>query len=137
MATIRAAFAEEVEIVASHVEVNHQAIQVPVKKARIARFINTDIEGWSTAVHDAARSAISSFHKPSGIREMPAVVVPTWAKIRVYIDAGGLEHIDIHKDPEATRDRGGRADKRARGDGDAALQPCFGRYSQRACRFLK
>ena len=41
---IRAAFAEEVEMVASHAEANHQAIKVPVHKARIARFINKDLE---------------------------------------------------------------------------------------------
>ena len=66
---------------------------------------------------------------------MPAVVPPTWSKIAAYIDAGGLEHVDIHKDPVATREKGGCAVKRARRDTDSAQLPCFGWASQRGCRF--
>ena len=94
-----------------------------------------DLEEWSTAVHDAALSAKSNWDEPTGLGELPAVVAPTWTKIRAYIDASGLEHIDRHKDPVATRDKGGRAGKRARRDGDAVQQPCFGWSSQRGCRF--
>ena len=65
------------------------------------------------------------------------MVVPTLAKIRAYMDAGGLEHVDIHKGPVATRVKGGRAGKRARRDGDAVQQPCFGWSSHRDCLFLK
>ena len=82
-------------------------------------------------------SAKSNLHEPPGISELPAVVEPTWAKIRAYIDAGRLGHVDIHKDPVATRDKGGRAGKRARRDGDAVQQPCFGWSSQRGCHLLK
>ena len=65
------------------------------QKARISRFINQDLEDWSNAVHDAALSAGSNWHEPPGIDELPGAVVPTWAKIGAYIDAGGLEHVDI------------------------------------------
>ena len=82
---------------------------MPVHKVRIARFINKDPEDWSTVVHDAALSTKSNWHEPPGIYELPGAVVPTWAKIGVYSDAGGLEHVDIHKEPVAPRAKGGRA----------------------------
>ena len=55
-----------------------------------------------------------------GIYEFPGAVVPTWAKIGAYIDAGGLGHVDIHKEPVAPREKGGRAVKRARKDEGSA-----------------
>ena len=106
-----AAFEDGVEMVTSHGDANHQAIQLPIHKKRIARFINKDLE------------------------DLPAVVLPTWSKIAAYIDAGRLEHVDTHKDPVATREKGGRAVKRARRDTDCARLPCFGWASQCGCRF--
>ena len=53
-------------------------------------------------------------------------MVLTWAKIGIYIDAGGLEHVDIHKEPVAPREKGGRAVKRAPKNEDSAQLPCFG-----------
>ena len=55
---LRAAFQDGVDMVTSHGEANHQAIQMLVHKMRIARF-NKDLEDWSTAVHNAALSAKS------------------------------------------------------------------------------
>ena len=62
-------------------------------------------------------------------------MVPTWAKIGAYIDAGGLEHVDIHKEPVAPRDKEGRAVKRARKNEGSAQLPCFGWASRGGCRF--
>ena len=98
---LRAAFQDGVNMVTSHGKANHQAIYIPVHKVKIGRFSNKDPEDWSTAVHDAALSAKSNWHEPPGIYELPRAVVPTWAKIGVYIDADGLEHVDIHKEPES------------------------------------
>ena len=123
---LRAAIQDGVDLVTSHGEANHQAIQMPAHKARIARFINKDLEDWSTAVHDAALTAKSNWHEPPGIYELPGAGVPTWAMIGTYIDAGGLEHVDIAKEPVAPREKGGRADKRARKNEDSAQLPCFG-----------
>ena len=103
---LRAAFQDGVVMVTSHGEANHQAIQMLVHKTRIARF-NKNLEDWSTAVHDAALSAKSNWHEPPGIDELPGAVVPTWAKIGAYIDAGGLEHGDIYKEPVVPREKEG------------------------------
>ena len=89
---LRAAFQDGVDMVTSHGEANHQAIQMPVNKARIARFINKDLKDWSIAVHNAALSAKSNWHEPPGIDELPGAVVSHWAKIGAYIDAGGRRH---------------------------------------------
>ena len=89
-------------------------------------FINKDLEDCPTAVHDAALSVKFNWHEPRGIDELPAVVLPTWTKIGAYIDAGELEHVDIHKDPVETREKGGRAVKRVCRDEDSAQLPCFG-----------
>ena len=62
-------------------------------------------------------------------------MVPIWAKIWVYIGAGGLEHVDIHKEPVAPREKGGRAVKRARKDEDSVQLPCFGWASRGGCLF--
>ena len=91
---------------------------------RIVRFINNDVEDWSTAVYDAALSATSNWHKPPGIDQLLGAVVPTWAKIVAYIDAGGLEHVDIHKEPVAPREKRGRAVKRGRKNEDSAQLLC-------------
>ena len=108
---------------------------MPVHKVRIARVINKDPEDWSTAVHDAALSAKSNWHEPPGIYELPGATVPTWAKIGAYIDAGWQEHVDIHKEPVAPREKEGRAVKRARKDEDSAQLPCCGWASWGGCRF--
>ena len=108
---------------------------MPVHKVRIARFINKDPDDRSTAVHDAALSAKSKWHEPPGIYELPGAVVPTWAKIGAHIDADGLEHVDIHKEPVAPREKGGREVKRARKDEVSAQLPCFGWASREECRF--
>ena len=77
---------------------------MPVHKVRIVRFVNKDPEDWSTAVHDAALSAKPNWHKPPGIYELPgARWFPPGKKIGAYIDAGGLEHVVIHKEPVASR----------------------------------
>ena len=47
-----------------------QATEMQVYKARIARFINKDIEDWSTADHDAALSTESNWHEPPEIDEL-------------------------------------------------------------------
>ena len=91
--------------------------------------------GWSTAVHDAAISAKSNWHEQPGIDEFPGALVPIWAKFGAFIDAGGLEDVDIHKQPVAPREKGGRAVKRARRDEDSAQLPCFGWASRRGRRF--
>ena len=88
--------------------------------------MNEDPEDWSTAVHDGALSSTSNWRKPPGIYELPGAVVPTWAKIGIYIDAGGLEHFDIQKEPVAPDEKGGRAVTRARKDEDSAQLTCFG-----------
>ena len=60
---LRAAFQDGVDMVTSHGEVNHQAIQMSVHKARITRFVNNDLTYWSTVVHDAALSANFHWHE--------------------------------------------------------------------------
>ena len=50
---IRAALQDSVDQVISHGEANHQAIQKPVHKVRVARCNNQHSEDSSTAVHDA------------------------------------------------------------------------------------
>ena len=45
----KAAFQDGIDMVTSHGEANHQAIQIPVHKVKIARFINKDLKDWSTA----------------------------------------------------------------------------------------
>ena len=81
MEKLRAVFRDDVDMVKSHGEVNHQAIKVSVHKARTARFIHEYREDWSTAVHDATLSAKPNWHELPGIDELPGAVVPTWAKI--------------------------------------------------------
>ena len=93
---------------------------------RVARVINTDPEDWSTVVHEAGLSAKSNWHRQPWIYELAGAVVPTCAKVGVFIDAGGLEHVDIHKEEVAPREKEGRAVKRARKDEDSAQLPCFG-----------
>ena len=103
----------------------------------LRNFISKYVEDWSTAVHDTALSAKSNWHEPPGIDEFSAVALPTWTKIGAYIDAGGLEHVDILKDPVATREKGGRTVHRAHRDADSAQLPCLGWASQRGCRFKR
>ena len=50
---LRAALQDSVDMVISHGEANHQAIQMPVHKVRVARFNNGHPEDWSIAVHGA------------------------------------------------------------------------------------
>ena len=59
--------------------------------------------------------------------------------IRAYIASyvGGLEYVDIHKDRVATRDKAGRAGKRARRGAGAVQQPYFGCSSQCGYRVLR
>ena len=104
---LHAEFEDGVEMVTSHGEANYQAIQLSVHKKRTERFINEVLEDWSTAVHDAGLFAKSTWHEPPGIDDLPTVVLPTWTKVGAYLDAGGLEHVDIHKDPVATREKEG------------------------------
>ena len=132
---LRAAFKDDVDMVTSHGEANHQAINIPVHKVRIARFINKDLEDSSTADHDAALSAKYNWYEPPGIDRLPGAVVPTWEKVGACIDAGGLEHVDVHNEPVAPCERGGRAVKRARKDEDSAQLPCFGWVFRRGCQF--
>ena len=73
---IRVALGEGVDMVAEHGEASHQAIEVPVHNVRIARFINEDLKGWSTTVHDAALSARLVWHEPPGIGELPRGAIP-------------------------------------------------------------
>ena len=62
-------------------------------------------------------------------------MVFSWSKIGFLIDAGGLEHVDIHKEPVEPREKRGRAVERARKDEDCAQLSCFGWASRRVCRF--
>ena len=133
---LRAEYQDIVYMVTSYGETNHQAIQLPVYKASKARFINNDLEDWSTTVYDAALSAKSNWHEPPGIDEMPGAMAPTWAKIGAYNDAGGgLENGEIHKEQVVPREKGGGAVKRARRDDDPSQLPCFGWASRWGCRF--
>ena len=132
---LRPAFQDDVDMVTSHGEANHQAIKIPVHKVRIACFINKDLEDWSTAVHDAALSVKSNWHEPPGIDHLPGAVVPTWENIGANIDAGGPGHVDIHNEPVAPREKGGLSVKHARKDEDSAHLPCFGWAFRRGCRF--
>lgn len=118
MEKLRAAFQDSADKGTSHGEVNHQATQTPVHKSRIARFINKDVEDWSTTVNGAKLSAKSNWHETPEIDELPGAVVPRWVNINAYIDAGGLDHVDIHKDTVAHQQQGVRAVKRARRDED-------------------
>ena len=61
-------------------------------------------------------------------------MVPTWEKIGAYIDAGGLEHVDIYNEQVAPREKGGRAVKGARKDVDSDQLSCFGWAFRRGCR---
>ena len=85
-----------VDMVTSHGEANHLAIQIPVHKAGVACFINNDIEEWSTAVQEAALSAKSNWHEPPGIDELPGSVLLTWAKVDTYADVDELARVDFH-----------------------------------------
>ena len=84
---LRTAFQDGVDMVTSHGEANHQAIQMPVHKVRIALFINKDPEDWWTAVHDAALSAKSNWHEPNcqerwfppGQRLAPILTLVGWS----------------------------------------------------------
>ena len=76
-----AAFQDTVDMVTSHGEANHQAIEMSTHKARVALFINKGIEDCSIAVHDAALSAKSIWHEPPVIDELQGVVLPTWSKV--------------------------------------------------------
>ena len=52
-------------MVTSHGEANHQAIQLPVHKKRITRFVNKDLEDWPTAVHDDKKKKGGGGKSPS------------------------------------------------------------------------
>ena len=58
--------------------------------------------------------------EPPGIDNLLGAVLPTWTKVGVYNNAGRLAHIDIHQDPVAPREKGGRTVKCPRRDEDSA-----------------
>ena len=69
--------------------------------------------------------------EPPGIADLLGAVLPTWAKVGAYIDAGRLTHVDIHTDRVAPRETGRRSVKRPRSDEDSAQLPSFDCVSQR------
>lgn len=135
VAELRTAFDRGVDLVAKHVEAQHEAIRMREHKERIARFINKDLEDWSNAVHNGAFSANSQWHEPPGIDDLSAVVVPTWAKIRAFINAGGLANVEVHRSPSPRGENEERGRKRAHSDMVASRSKCRAWAGKRGCRF--
>lgn len=63
----------------------------------IAMLIHKNLQDWTNAVHDGALSAKSQCDKQPLTDDTSTVLIPTWGKCRVYINAGGLANVEVQQ----------------------------------------
>lgn len=82
------AFNEGITLVEDHCMEQLASLQQPENRRNMVNLVNDDLRAWTVALHLASAAAARKWASPPGILDLPPVVVPSWRKLRAFINTG-------------------------------------------------
>ncbi|CAM9109778.1 unnamed protein product, partial [Laminaria digitata] len=82
------AFNEGITLVEDHCMEQLASLQQPENRRNMVNLVNDDLRAWTLALHLASAAAARKWASPPGILDLPPIVVPSWRKLRAFIETG-------------------------------------------------